>query len=139
MEKRMQKVTHKQARSRYRRLFWPMMALYVVVVIGGTLLRTNFDAPPLWLDVALALGSALPVSAVLFLMVRYFLEADEFVRLQQLTAFAYGACLTVSSIFVAGFLQMFDVIRGIEVFWFGPAFFFAYGIVHKLMGVKDCG
>ena len=120
------------------RLFWPAMAIYIVACLGGAWLKIQYDVPPVWLNISVALCSALPVCAVLFLMVRYFLEADEFVRLQQLTAFAYGACITVSAIFVAGFLQMFDVIGHIEVFWFGPAFFFAYGIVYKLMGGKDC-
>ena len=134
----MQKFTYKEARNRYKRLFWPVMAFYIVAVFSGAFLIGNYEEPPLWLSVITALIVSVPVVCVPFLMVRYFREADEFVRLQHLTAFAYGACFIVGAIFVAGFLQMFDAVGHIEVFWFGPAFFFAYGIVYKLMGGKDC-
>lgn len=134
----MQKVTHREARKRYLRLFWPAMIIYTGAIIGGAIWRNQYETTPVWLGLTITIAVSIPLIAVMFLMVRYFMESDEFVRLQQLTAFAYGACITVSAIFVAGFLQMFDVVGYIEVFWFGPAFFFAYGIVYKLMGGKDC-
>lgn len=134
----MQKVTFKEARKRYLRLFWPVMGFYVLAVLGGSYLSRQYETTPLWLGVSLALIVSLPLVGVLFLMVRYFQEADEYTRLMQLTAFAYGACMTVGAIFVVGFLQMFDVIGNVDIFWFGPAFFLAYGVSYKLMGGKDC-
>lgn len=120
------------------RLFWPVMALYVVIVIAGTLLLKTYETPPLWLQIGLALGASLPLIGVLVLMVRFFAETDEYTRLKQLTAFAYGACITVSAIFVTGFLQMFDVIGYVDVFWFGPGFFLAYGLSYHAIGGKEC-
>jgi len=130
--------TFKEARSRYKRLFMPMMLAYLVIVLGGSFWLAGMDAPPLALSAAVAIASALPLIAALWLMLRYFSETDEFTRLRQLTAFARGAVIIISAIFIAGFLQMFDVIGNIEVFWFGPAFFLAYGLAYKAMGGKDC-
>ena len=41
------------------------------------------------------------------------------------------------AIFLIGFLQMFHVIDRVEVFWFGPAFFIAYGISTYLLGGRQ--
>ncbi len=134
----MQKVTHKEARKRYMRLFWPAMVFYVITVIGGAQLRNQYETTPLWLGISIALAITVPLIAVLILMLRYFDETDEYTRLKQLKAFAYGACLTVGAIFFVGFLQMFDVITHVDVFWFGPGFFLAYGLAYWAMGGKDC-
>ena len=134
----MQKVTYKEARKRYMRLFWPVMGFYVLAVMGGSYLAGQYEETPQWLGITLALVISFPLIGVLFLMVRYFREADEYTRLMQLTAFAYGACLVIGAIFIVGFLQMFDVLGYVDVFWFGPGFFLAYGLSYKAMGGKDC-
>ena len=47
--------------------------------------------------------------------------------------------VTVSVVFVIGFLQLFHVIDTFEIFWFGPFFFIAYGIsTFILNGGKQC-
>ena len=134
----MEKVTHKQARQRYLRLFRPVMLIYVVAILGGSYWLSTFEVEPKWLTVSVALASSIPLLLVLLLMLRYFSEADEYTRLKQLTAFSYGAAITIGAVFVAGFLQMFEVIGTVQVFWFGPAFFLAYGLSYKLLGGQDC-
>jgi len=120
------------------RIFWPLMALYVAIVIGGSFYLNTLETEPTWLQTTIALGAALPVVGILFMMLRYFNETDEYTRLLQLQAFAWGAVITVSAVFIIGFLQMFEALGAIEVFWFGPAFFLSYGLAYKFIGGKEC-
>lgn len=134
----MQKVTQKEARKRYMRAFRPIVAIYVVVILGGSFLLAQYETKPLWLSVTVALISGLAVAFILVAMMRYFEEADEYVRLQQLRAFGWGAVCTLSVSFIIAFLQMFDVLDDIEVFWLPISFFLFYAVSAKIIGVKDC-
>lgn len=130
--------TFKSATRRYWRAFVPVMALYLIVILAGSYYLKTLEVEPLWLKTSIALGSAIPMILFLFVQLRYFEETDEYNRALQFKGFAYGAAVTVSAIFVAGFLQMFDVIANVEVFWFGPFFFIAYGISTYLLGGRQC-
>ena len=134
----MEQQTYKSARRRYVRLFWPLMAIYTLIVLAGSFYLGTFEVEPLWLQATLAVLCALPVIAVLFVMLRYFNETDEYSRLVQLKAFSYGAAFTVSCLFLIGFFQLFEVIDTFAVFWFGPLFFLAYGISHRFMAKGEC-
>jgi hypothetical protein len=114
------------------------MGVYVVADLGGSYYLSTIEVEPTWLKILISIAVTLPVIASLFAMLRYFEETDEYSRLLQLRAFATGAVITVSAIFAVGFLQMFDVIGAVEVFWFGPLFFFIYGLAHRFSGGGDC-
>lgn len=118
------------AKRRYNRVFWPLMGAYLIVVLGGSLLIVQYDDAPGWLPVMVAVLAALTLFGVLVAALRYFEETDEYTRLRQLTAFARGAVITVSAIFLVGFLQMFDVVGAVDVFWFGPLFLFSWGLAY---------
>ena len=118
------------AKRRYHRVLWPLMVIYVVAVIASSMMLKSFEEPPVGLAIGAALACAIPVLLVLMVVLRYFAETDEYTRLRQLVAFARGAALTVSAIFVVGFLQLFDVMDGVEVFWFGPLFLFSWGLFY---------
>lgn len=130
--------TYKDAKRRYHSVFWPLMGLYLTVVISGSFYMGFSGNDALWLKCALGLGMGLPMVGVLFVMVRFFEEADEYSRLLHLRSFAYATVLTVGAIALFGALQMFEAIGGIEVFWFVPGFFLAYGLIYRLIGGKDC-
>ncbi|MCR9268790.1 MAG: hypothetical protein ACX94B_02275 [Henriciella sp.] len=130
--------TFKSAKRRYFRAFWPLMALYVIIVLAGSFGLNQLDPEPKWLQATLAIACAVPVIATLLVMLRYVSETDEYTRLVQLKGFAWGGVITVSGIFIVGFLQLFHVIENFEVFWFGPAFFIAYGLSTFLLGGRDC-
>ncbi|MGB3624757.1 MAG: hypothetical protein WA989_02950 [Henriciella sp.] len=115
------------ARKRYHRVFWPAMAIYVVIVLGGAWI-VDKETSPAWLAATVAVMTALPVCLTLWAMVRWMSETDEYTRIKHLKGFARGAAITIGAIFVVGFLQLFEVIGNFEVFWFGPGFFFAYGL-----------
>lgn len=134
----MSQQTFKSARRRYHRLFRPLMAIYIVIVIGGSFGIHQLDPEPKWLQITLAIASAAPVIATLYVMLRYANETDEYTRLLQYKSFAWAGIITTSAVFLVGFLQIFDVIGFVEVFWFGPLFFVAYGIAHWLLGGREC-
>jgi len=116
------------AKRRYNRIFWPLMAAYVVLLIGGEYWVSLYETAPLALRVGAALASALRRVGALLVILRYFAETDEYTRLRQLTAFARGAVFTMSIVFVVGFLQLFEAISSFDVFWFGPLFFASWGL-----------
>lgn len=130
--------TFKSAKRRYHRVFWPLMVAYTIIILAGSYGINQLDPEPKWMQVSLAIASALPVIATLFVMLRYINETDEYTRLVQLKSFAWGAAITVSAIFLIGFLQLFDAIGAVEVFWFGPMFFLAYGFAKLAHGGRDC-
>ena len=98
----MQKVTHKEARKRYRRIMWPAMIVYLAAILGGSFWLKQFESAPLWAGLLVTVAVSLPVMIVMFLLVRYFSETDEYNRMLHLKAFAYGASTTMSAIFFVG-------------------------------------
>lgn len=130
--------TYKDAKRRYHSVFWPLMGLYMTVVVSGAMYMGFSGNEALWLKVSLGLGMGLPMVGVLLVMVRFFEEADEYSRLLHLRSFAYATAIIVGAVAVFGSLQMFKAIGGIEVFWFVPAFFLAYGLIYRVIGGTDC-
>ncbi|MEM1150637.1 MAG: hypothetical protein AAGI03_08780 [Pseudomonadota bacterium] len=128
----MQRQGFQTAERRYKRIAYPLLALYVVLCIGGTTLWAFFDVDVKLASAGLAIAICVPVIALLLAKLRQFEETDEYTRLRRLRAFAQAAVITVSAVFVVGFLQMFDVVGYVPVFLFGPLFFLAYGITSCL-------
>lgn len=115
------------ANRRYKVLFWPMMAIYVAIILGAKFLIDE-DTAPAWLNVAGALAATLPLAGVLYAIRRQSDETDEYTRMKQLKAMRDGGLITAGVTFLVGFLQIFDVIGAVDVFWFGTLFFFAFGL-----------
>lgn len=129
----MQEQGFQRAKRRYHRLFWPLMGLYLVCVLGGTSmlvwLEATMGSVPALAGSLIAVLCTLPLLGVFFAILRYIEETDEYTRLRQLRAFALAAAITVSAIFLFGFLQIFHVLETVEVFWFGPFFLVAWGLL----------
>ena len=121
-----------KAKRRYHRALWPVLGIYFTAVIGGSFMLRRYEEPPFELSVGVAIACSAPLFLLLLVMLRYFAETDEYTRLRQLIAFARGAALTVSAIFLFGFLQMFHVIENVAVFWFGPLFLVSWGLFYCL-------
>jgi len=124
----MKRQGYQTAERRYRRIANPLIAIYVVLCIGGTALWAVFDVDVKLASAGLAIAICAPIVALLAAKLRQFEETDEYTRLRRLRAFAQAAVVTVSAVFVVGFLQMFDVLGYVPVFLFGPLFFLAYGL-----------
>jgi hypothetical protein len=123
----------RHANRRYLRIFWPLIATYVVLVVGGAFL-VHAETTATWLKVVMAVLVTLPLAGVLWAMLRNIDETDEYTRLRQLTAFARGAAVLVAAIFLTGFLQIFGALERVPVFLFGPLFFLAYGFAFCFSG-----
>ncbi|MEZ5985694.1 MAG: hypothetical protein R3B94_07060 [Hyphomonas sp.] len=115
------------AERRYKFLFWPMMAIYVAVILGAKFFIDENTAP-VWLNAACAIAATLPLLIVLYAIRRQTDETDEYTRMRYLQALRDAGLITSGITFLFGFLQIFDVLGSIDVFWFGPLFFFAFGL-----------
>ncbi|MCA8902987.1 MAG: hypothetical protein KDA53_17245 [Hyphomonas sp.] len=115
------------ATRRYKYLFWPMMAVYVAIVLTTSFLIDKDTAAP-WVNAACAVGVTLPLFIVLYAMRRQTEETDEYTRMKQLKAMRDGGLITAGIAFLVGFLQIFNVVDSVDIFWFGALFFFAYGL-----------
>lgn len=114
------------------------MGVYLAVILAGKFYLNSLVVEPTWLQVLIALACTVPMIAFLFLELRFISETDEYTRNIRYRAIAYGAAIVISGVFLVGFLQLFEAIGFIEVFWFGPAFFVAYGLSSVLIGGKEC-
>ena len=121
------------ANRRYKFLFWPMMAAYVAIILGAKFLIDE-DTAPVWLNAACAIAATLPIVGTLYAIRRQTDETDEYTRMRHLMALRDGGLITAAVTFLVGFLQIFDVIGPVDAFWFGPLFFFAFG----LSKMTDC-
>ena len=119
----------KEARKRYNRVAGPRLAGDVVLCLGGSALWAFFDIEVKLTSAIMAVAICLPVIAVLLAKLRYLEETDEYTRLRQMRAFAWAGAVTVSAVFIVGFLQLFDVVGQVPVFLFGPLFFLVYGLL----------
>lgn len=117
------------AKNRYQRLYWPAVAAYVAICLGGAII-VDKDTSPIWLTGTFSVLTAAPLVFMMWLMLRHSDETDEYTRMRQLQAFAKGGAITMSAIWVVGSFQLWDVIPGLNVFWFGPFFFLAYGLTY---------
>ena len=115
------------ANRRYKYLFWPMMAAYVVIIFGAKFL-VDEETAPAWLNIVCALAATLPLFGTLYAIRRQSEETDEYTRMRQLRSMRDGGLITAGIAFLVGFLQIFDVIGSVDAFWFGPLFFFAFGL-----------
>ncbi|KCZ91847.1 hypothetical protein [Hyphomonas johnsonii] len=115
------------ANKRYKRLFWPMIAIYVAVIFGAKWLFDE-DTAPLWLRIACAIATTAPIIGCIWAGLRMTYETDEYTRARQMRALAEGGAIIACAVFLVGFLQIFEVIGPVDVFWFGPAYFAAFGL-----------
>ena len=93
------------AERRYKFLFWPMMAVYVAVILGAKFFIDE-DTAPVWLNLACAIAATLPLLIVLYAIRRQTDETDEYTRMRYLQALRDAGLITSGVTFLFGFLQM---------------------------------
>lgn len=125
--------TFKQANKRYRRLFLPVMILYVALCFAGPGIMAAFNfEPPAWVMAPVAILSGAPIAAVFWLLGRFVKETDEYTRAVQTQALLTGGGITFSLAVIWSFLELYQVVPRSKFFpsmmMVGPAFFFCYGI-----------
>jgi len=127
-------IGYKEANRRYLRIFWPLMAFYVLACIGGAALLNRLEEPSEFLRVLVAVVTVAPVAVVLWAMWRQTHETDEFVRKTQLEAMALAGMVTAGLAGIIGFLQFFDVVPEFGSFYALPCFFLVFGLAKWLRG-----
>lgn len=120
--------SYSKANKRYKQAFWPVMGVYVVLCFAGPLLLKSHETPPAWLAASVAVLTALPVVAVLFLKLRLLRETDEYTRFRQAQNMLIGAALTVSFCAVWGFLELFELAPKLWTFLVAPIYFASWGL-----------
>jgi undecaprenyl pyrophosphate phosphatase UppP len=130
----MAEIGYKQAKRRYVRIFWPLIAFYMLACIAGVAFLKRIDEPSEWLRTLVAVVTVAPVAVVLWAIWRQTQETDEFVRKTQLEALAIAGMVMAGLAGIIGFLQLFDVVPEFGSFYALPGFFLIFGVAKWLRG-----
>jgi len=117
------------AHRRYKKVFWPLIGLYLITLLTGVFI-VDVETSPVGLRASFAVGVALTICGMLWEMLRRVKETDEYTRLRQLQALAEAGAITTGAVFLFGFLEIFNVIDDVPLFLFGPLFFLAFGFAY---------
>jgi len=105
------------AERRYLVRFIPLMVAYVAIIFAVSFwFRGRTDPGPL--AYALSVLPAIPVVGVIWAMGRYLVEEqDEYLRQKQVRAILWATGVTVSVCTVWGFLQAYDLVPNVPLYW----------------------
>jgi hypothetical protein len=121
------------AGRRYRRRFLPVMAVYVVVVMGVSWAFNVLEptGPLAW---ALAVSPAVPLLAAIVVIGLYLKEeSDEFVRNVLVESMIWGIGVTLGILTVWGFLEIYAHAPRLPSFMAFPIFCGAMGIAQPFV------
>jgi hypothetical protein len=126
-------------RKRYRRHMMLLMAIYVALVLWEWPYARHMGSLP-W-KVALALVPTLPVIAVICLMTRLVMHADELEQRLYLSALSVATGIVATLSMVGGFLCSAGVfgLDGDVLIWVFPALCLSYGVAHILFARRYGG
>jgi hypothetical protein len=121
------------AMRRYQRRFWPLMAAYVVLIIGVSWMIKHSPPPGAWRYLAAA-APALPLVGVIAVFGLYLREiADEFRRavIVQSMLWALGLVLAFSTVW--GFLEMLADAPHLQPWWIFPIYCVGQGVAEHII------
>lgn len=125
--------TASPAGRRYVKRFMPVMAVYVVMVLGVSWAFNTraLTGPVAW---ALAAAPALPLLGIIWAMGMYLREeTDEFQRSVLIESILWGLGLTMAGLSVWGFLEIYVDAPKLPTFLAFPLFCCAMGIAQPLV------
>ncbi len=129
---------YKQALRNYKRAFWPVIIVYMIISLGVPVVADAFNLDGWWIRAGISLLNGLPIIVIFFLIWRMIGETDEYTRLKQLEAITLAAGIMFSFVAVWGFMEIHEAASSFPVFFLTPAFLGLYGIVYKLRGGSGC-
>lgn len=136
----MEQISYKQAQRRYIRIFWPVMAVYIVTCFAGPTLIGFVEPQPMWFKPVIAILTATPVAIVFWLLLRNVRETDEYVRSQMVSAILPAAAITLALTTLWGFMEMYGVVtlpeRVSAMFFVSPTFFALWSIIHCINNAR---
>lgn len=109
--------TRNPAQRKYLVRFIPLMLAYVATIFAVSFwFRGHAEPGPL--GYVLSVLPALPVVGVIWAMGRYLIEEqDEYLRHQQVRGILWATGFTLVVCTVWGFLQTYDMVPAIPLFW----------------------
>lgn len=132
----MTRISYAEANRRYRRAFFPLMLIYVVLCFGGPAVLGWLGEPPLFASALVAIATALPIAGVFWLVARFVRETDEYTRKITVEAMLAGGGFTLSAACFWGFLELLDVVPQSGEFpammMVAPTFFGAWGVAYGI-------
>lgn len=133
-------VSYKQAQSRYIRVFWPVMVVYIVACFAGPALISLVEPQPVWLKPILAVFTAFPIAIVFWLLLRHVRETDEYTRSQMVAAILPAAAITLALTTFWGFMEIYGVVslpeRISAMFFVSPTFFAIWAVIHLINNAR---
>lgn len=129
--------TARPAGRRYVARLIPLMILYVVALFGVTWLF-NTDPPEGALRYLFAVLPALPIVGVVWAVGMYLHEEDdEYLRMKLATVSLWATGLTLAAASVWGFLEQFETVPHIPLYYAFVFYWFSFGLVQigwKVLG-----
>ena len=128
------------AAKRYTLRMVVIMAFYVVAIFGAVWLFTNHP-PQGALRYLVAVAPSLPILGVIWAVGMYFKEEDdEYLRMKLAVTSLWATGITLAAASVWGFLENFDVVQHVPLYYAFIFYWAAFGAVQitgKLFGGKD--
>jgi len=125
------------AGRRYVARFVPLMVLYVAAIFGVTWLFNN-NPPEGLLRYAAAVLPALPIIGVVWAVGMYLHEEeDEYLRMKLAVTSLWATGLTLAAASVWGFLEQFETVPHIPLYYAFVFYWAAFGLVQiaqKVLG-----
>lgn len=126
----------KQIKKRHRRGFIISMGLYMIGMIGVTLLKKYMDIP----NYAIYVLATVPILALLYGMAehwRFVKSLDEYLRARQIKALMVGLALMLSVSASWGILEAIADVASLPSLWFVVIFCLGYGVTEAYLNNKD--
>lgn len=121
------------ARRRYQMRFWPLMALYAVLILGVALLIKHAPPPGAWRYVAAA-APALPIIGIIVVFGLYLGEiTDEFRRAVIVQSMLWSLGLVLAFSTVWGFLELLADAPHLQLWWIFPIYSVGQGVAEHLI------
>lgn len=121
------------AMRRYQLRFWPLMAVYAVIVIGVAFLIKHAPPPGAWRYLAAAIP-AVPLIGVIVAIGLYLVEeADEFRRATYVQSMLWALGLVLAVTTVWGFLELLADAPHLQPWWIFPIYSVTQDLAHHLI------
>jgi len=118
--------------KRYQQRFWPLMALYAVLILSMSWMIRHAPPPKPWFYLAAA-APAIPIIGVIAVFGAYVSEEEEFRRMIIVRSmlWALGLVLAVSTVW--GFLETLAGAPHLPLWWVFPVYCIGQGVAQPLI------
>lgn len=124
--------TSSPAMKRYQQRFWPLMAVYALLIFGVAMLIKHAPPPGVWRYLAAA-APALPLIGIIAVFGVYLSEVEEFRRWVIVQSMLWALGLVLAFATVWGFLELLAGAPHIEMWWLFPIYSVTQGVAQALV------